>query len=904
MTPTGFGLQHRPRTTGHGGGVAVLEKSSITTSVEEKTFTSFESMEVTCRSSRGHLRLVVFYRPPSNSIPDFLDEFLGYMDSLINTTGRLLIVGDFNIHVDSSLDVYGDRLKTLLYSLHLDQHIKQPTHEHGHILDLVITRSDDDLLAQHSVLPPALSDHFPIICKLRAKKQNSIQNTVSFRKLKHIDVHSFVKDLTESDLCKYPSDEINILVQQYNSTLSAILDKHAPIITKTITIRPYSPWFNDDIKLAKTERRRLERRWRKSKSSVDLERYKVSYRRVMELCLEAKTAYFKNKINACSGDQKAIFKISDNLLFRKKNNILPTFSDPKELANDFSDFFKQKINKIQNELQSSRQHDNASFHDQTKDIPPLNDLQPVSEEEMKEIVLKSKSKSCSLDPIPTTLLKSCLDVLLPILCKITNLSMSSSCVPFCFKQDIVTPLLKKPSLEREDMQSYRPVSNLPYVSKLVEKVVMKRMNDHLELHNLCEPLQSAYRAHHSTETAMVKVMNDILLSIDSKKCVLLVLLDLSAAFDTIDHTVLMQRLTTSFGITGQALDWLHSYFSNRTQSVIISGHSSSPVPLTTGVPQGSVAGPALFPRYSQPIASLVRKHDVELHLYADDTRLYIGCNINDSLETKAQLEKCIEEVRMWMSANLLKLNDSKTEFMVLGSRFTLPQVPDELKSLTVGNSQVAAQTSARNIGVVFDPQLSMEKHVAKITRICYMALRDIGKIRRYLNEDTTKQLILALVMSRLDTNNAILVNLPSQKTLSKLQKVQNSSARLIFGLHKYSSTESIRRDNLHWLPVKHRVDYKINLLTYKCLHNLAPSYLSDLLHMREPPRETRSASKLLLNNPKGRTQIGDRAFSVCAPQLFNKLPESLKTIPTLTTFKKDLKTYHFEIAFKLNRTIV
>jgi hypothetical protein len=464
---------------------------------------------------------------------------------------------------------------------------------------------------------------------------------------------------------------------------------------------------------------------------------------------------------------------------------------------------------------------------------------------------------------------------------------------------MVTPLLKKSSLDRENMKNYRPVSNLPYVSKLLEKVVMKQLNDHMEDHALCEPLQSAYRSNHSTETAMVKVMNDLLVAADTKKqCVLLVLLDLSAAFDTIDHSVLLQRLRNMFGVDGDALDWFRAYFSNRFQAVSIDQQSSAAVPLTTGVPQGSVAGPALFPRYTQPIGDIVRAHGMNLHLYADDTQLYVSCPISEAVTTKEELEQCVSALRDWMSANLLKLNDDKTEFMVVGTRHTLQHCTNQLACIKVGNTNVNSAASAKNIGVVMDPLLSMEKQVSKITRTCYMALRDIGRIRRYLTVDATKQLILSHVMCHLDVHNALLYKI-ADCVLNKLQVVQNRAARLIFKLDRCAPTEEIRRDVLHWLPVKYRIEFKINLLTYKCLNNLAPSYLSDLINVRVPTKKTRSADKFLLDDPKGRISVGDRAFSVCSPSLWNVLPEELKYSVNVKKFKESLKTHLFKIAFNI-----
>ena len=201
--------------------------------------------------------------------------------------------------------------------------------------------------------------------------------------------------------------------------------------------------------------------------------------------------------------------------------------------------------------------------------PSLSNFGVVDEEEVRKIISTSLPKSCSLDPLPTSLLKENIDNILPSITKIVNKYITSGCFPSIYKTAQVTPSLKKSSLDPDTIKNYRPVSSLPFVSKIVEKVVASRLNTHMAQNSILEPSQSAYRKHHSTETAHLKVQNDILQAIDRKKCVMLLLLDLSAAFDTIDHEILLQRLRVSGGVCGTALAWFRSYLSGRTQSVKI-----------------------------------------------------------------------------------------------------------------------------------------------------------------------------------------------------------------------------------------------------------------------------------------------------------------------------------------------
>jgi hypothetical protein len=365
-------------------------------------------------------------------------------------------------------------------------------------------------------------------------------------------------------------------------------------------------------------------------------------------------------------------------------------------------------------------------------------------------------------------MKECIDSLLPVMTRIVNLSLSSGDVPSNLKEAIVLPLLKKMNLDPEILKNFRPVSNLSFLSKLIERVVDARFEKHLNKNNLHEQWQSSYKNFHSTVTALLRVMNDVLCDIDNKKCVLLVLLDLSAAFDTIDHKTLLSRLTSKFGVKAQALSWFESYLTNRTQSVLIGNSRSEKCILEFGVPQGSILGPKQFIGYSAPLADIVRAHGLKFHLYADDTQLYLAFEPIDETMNVAieQLESCIAEIRRWMAKNFLKLNDDKTEFLILGTCHQLKHL--SLPTLHIGGSQINTSESARNIGAIFDSNMNMEKHVNIVCKSAWYHLRRIGSIRKYLDDTSTKTLVHAFITSKLDNLNSLLYGLPG-KLIHKLQ---------------------------------------------------------------------------------------------------------------------------------------
>ena len=534
----------------------------------------------------------------------------------------------------------------------------------------------------------------------------------------------------------------------------------------------------------------------------------------------------------------------------------------------------------------------------------------MTESDVLKILKKSAPKSCDLDPIPTTLLFDCVDVVLPYLTKIINESLISGIFPEVHKTALVTPLLKKVGLDQNVLKNYRPVSNLSFVSKVIEKIVLSQLSGHLSVNKLFSMYQSAYRPGHSTETALVKILNDLLMSMDEGKVSLLTLLDLSAAFDTIDHGILISRLEHVYGISGSALSWFSSYLRDRTQKVKIKNVHSSPVPLVYGVPQGSVLGPVLFVLYMSPLCDVILNHSVVPHSYADDTQLLKSTksltNLPKGIAKQSKLNEindltnsmlmCVQDVKSWMNFNKLKLNDGKSEVIFIASPRMYVSTPLP-NSLVFGSSNVPVSKSARNLGVVIDSNLSMKDHVSSVIRGVNFELRRISSIRSYLTTEATKTLISAFVLSRLDYCNSLYVNCPAE-TLAKLQRVQNNAARLVLRVPR-SDHISPHLRTLHWLPVEARITYKIALMSYRAINLSGPSYLSDLISIYTPTRSLRStADPLILVTPTTNRSFGERSFSFAAPSIWNDLPLSIRSSDSDSSFRSSLKTYLFKLYFK------
>ena len=369
--------------------------------------------------------------------------------------------------------------------------------------------------------------------------------------------------------------------------------------------------------------------------------------------LQAMRSFFQSKEHSSWETRVAADHKAPKKLWRNLNTILGKEKSSNTCGSitpdQFAEFFKDKV---------------ALVREQTATATPPSILvtckeyfdcfQLITEKEVKALIMAAPNKCCALDPAPTWLIKRCCGYLAPFVAMICNRSILEGHLPISQKTAIVTPLIKKEGLDPAIPKNYRPVSNLSFISKLVERTVAKQLNGFLSHTTDTRSLpsnQSAYRQFHSTETALIKVMNDLAIASDKGQVSLLSLLDLSAAFDTVDHAILIERLENTHGIRDVALKWFISYLSDRTQRVVIGENFSSLMALDSGVPQGCVLGLLLFLLYTADILDILHQHGLEGHCYADDTQTYIHCLVKDAQNIHLRLIPCLDSIDRWKASN-------------------------------------------------------------------------------------------------------------------------------------------------------------------------------------------------------------------------------------------------------------
>ncbi len=915
----GWGVISDPRKHRSGGGIAVIFNKNLRlkTNMKVTKYKSCQVMETLLETNGATLRLVNVYRPPYTKKARyteccFLEEFSEYLCDLSCKPGTPIIGGDFNIHVERPEDRYPEKFLALLNQYGLQQCVPHvPTHNLGGTLDLLITTEEfRDGLGPISVVESGTSsDHFLVRAEVSASVSPSSDDTrkVSYRDFNKIVVDDFRSDILESDLCKWDvwcTASIEDAVLLYNKVLWELMDSHCPVIRKTVRGRD-RPWMDAELRALQRKRRAAERAWRKGKGShEDYVKLRNSF---CDLESKKRCSYNRKALLASAGDTKSLFKKVQKLTGEDTQQ-LPSSKNTKNLANDFKDFFAAKVNIIRSSIEEEGKEAHGEEEEDDEDSyrgPKFEGFNPITKDNMLDYISNMSNKFCSLDPIPTFLLKRCSRELAPILLHIANCSLMQGEFPNEMKTAIVKPTLKKKDADPDCLKNYRPVSNLPVLSKLLERIVLDQLNHHLQENTLHCPVQSGYRPNHSCETLLVRMMDDIFKEIHADNIVIVVLLDLSAAFDTIDHGILLKKLMRDFGITGTALSWLKSYLKDRFFGVKVGDSLSDLLCLLFGVPQGSLLGPILFILYIKQLQRIAENYGLMIQLYADDSQLYISFHPKRPTELQDVMKRinaCLLEVKSWMIRNFMKLNDGKTELLVIGKPLVLRKFDLEVK-IQFGDTAITPTIcegdSWKSLGVLLDGSLSMERQINSIKQKCWWTMTNLRTIRHYLDEKVKLMLIKQLVISKLDYCNALYMNLPKGR-LNKLRSILNGGIRFIYDVTDRDVDLTPYYKKAHILPVEQRIFFKVCLLCFKIVNGTAPPYLQELVTLNDNDpmlRESRlrPANDVQMKLPKfSKLKASNRRFTYFAPEAWNSLPSRLRVIDRIAVFKVQLKSFLYD----------
>ena len=864
------------RKKSRGGGISLVYKNNLKFQRFPLLFkpSTFECLPVFLNVKNVRTNFIAIYRPPPAPTSIFFNELSLLLDAFDHIPGNFCLLGDFNCPGTSSGHI-DSRLVDFLNDRDLSQIVTAPTRL-DNLLDLIIhpqlSNTGTGITSPHLV-DVQFSDHRLIIHDLLTPTLPARVVTRTFRNLKNIDPARFESLLQASPCYTMSPTDPNTFATLIDQDVLTVLDTLAPLqtTTKRESSRGITDWHSSRSRSDKRECRRLERRYRRTGEQGDYRAWRKAGRTSIKSLSDARRDFFSAAVNDSLKCSRSKWLTIKHLLHTTKTAVFNTCLS----AAMFSQFFNDKLSLISANIASRVVSLSLPFVPLPNAAPHFS-FSPVSISQADTLLL-SLSKSSPVDVIPVCLLKSCHITFATLLTRLASVSFASGKFPDLYKSSQISPLMKNPSLDAADLASYRPISNLRTMGKLLERLAQLQFRPHILSAPAFSPYQSAYRPFHSTETAALFITNNLMRSHAPS---LLVSLDLSAAFDCVSHSILLNRLSQDFGFSGLPLSWLESYLTGRTQHVFWNGVRSSSSSVLMGVPQGSVLGPLLFCAYVSPVSRLLATFKLIHHSYADDTTLILSIDSTSALS--ALLETSTSALCNWFLFNGLQLNPAKSDVLLVATREKRKVLNLALDSgLTIAGSSVKLSSTSKILGLTFDAALSFDSHISEVCKSANYHLRALAHIRRFLSVSSANLIACSIVSSRLDYCNSSLTGLSSYN-IHRLQTVQNRAARIVLGVGNRVCAEPLLRQ-LHWLPVNKRILYKTALLTFKTVSTQQPTYLSSFLIPHKPSRCLRSSNLNYLTVPRVSTALQSRAFSVSAPHLWNSLPASLRCLAAFPT---------------------
>ena len=831
----------------------------------------------------------------------FLEDFsILFEEKFSASCDEIIVLGDFNVHYGTQ-DKKSTDLVDLLSQYGLLQAVTDATRTSGFTLDLVFHNPTSSPLA--AVVHPDLSmstnelikfDHFPIIFDLpwEVLTYNIEEQTPVFkqyRKVKQINQDAFkstLRDELSNTLLDQQNSSFSQYLGMYNQCLQSTLDQHAPVQTKLFSNQQLErrdpEWMDEEYKSERRIRRKLERNSKRLQTPESKALYVEQRDRCITMANNKMCSFYRNLISS-TDNQNVLFKTVSRLWGKNKPKQLPDCDgDFKKLANQFNHYFSDKIVKIRESFPPLPPV--STIEENTDANTALCDFKLIPLDDLREIVTEMIIKTSPDDILPAPLIKSNIEILLPYIQNLVNISLSSGDISG-LKESVITPILKKLNLDKNVLKFFRPIVNLQFMSKVIEKVVLKQLNSHMAANNLHCDQQFGYKKKFSTEGLLLQIVDEVLVGFEQKSGTILILLDMSSAFDTVDINKLLHILEHKINLRGTVLRWFHSFLTGRKQKVIINGQMSELLLTLYGVPQGSVLGPVLFNIYVSSLPSFIQKQGFTSSMYADDTNARIKFSFKFQLSNVSfKIPQLINEVSAWMKLHFLKVNPDKTEIMLFYPQ-SCKNEPKICGVFVEDNCIRFQNNSVKLLGINLDTHMNFENHINQLVSECYYHLKNIGKIRRYLTVQDAEKLIHALISSKFDYCNA-LFNGIKMSSLKKLQKVQNYAARLVHQLPSHQAIDSEVLKDLHWLCVEKRIIFKLLLMVHKYFIGNAPNYFFELLIVKDDDER-------LLLTPFMNTIEGRRSFSYASPRLWNRLPKDVRLISDTEKFKHSIKTVLF-----------
>lgn len=877
----GYHIIRKDRSDGRrGGGVAIyIQQCYSCTFLTLTENCHCEQLWIRLKVNSLSLAFGVIYRPPYTNVTEFISNLENNLHEVFVGYDWVLCAGDFNINILDGISNYSQLFEETLSSLGLYQIINEPTRIGKHsvsLLDLMVTNSLPSTSGVADL--SGVSDHLLIHASWACNNHSVVNPTYhTFREFGGFDYDTFCSDLRNLPWgYLFSLVDIDLMVAFFSDCLLSLFDVHAPIKTRRFC-RPRAPWLTNNIKLMMSLRDDALKKAKRNRSQASLNYYKQLRNYTSSAIKREKKAYLTYSVqHKCSKDVWS--DLRDMNIHVKKN-----VSIPAELCSpdDINKFFASNATPVpvsDDLLAFYSDHNFCEFHN------PFNFAQ-VSETEIGSIISSIKSNACGSDNISIKMLSLCCPLLLPHLTHIINFCLMHSVFPRCWGEAVVVPVPKNSN--PKEYSDLRPISILPVLSKILEKVVDAQIRLHLNQFQILPSLQSGFRAGYSCASALTCITDDIFRATDNNKITILVCLDYSKAFDVINHDLLFAILHY-IGFSRHAILFFKAYFSDRRQLTKLNDQYSGSTTIRMGVGQGSILGPLIYSVYTAFLLEPLRV--CNYHMYADDIQIYHSFDPSRVDEEIARINSDMNQVVMSSSAHGLTINPSKTTVMVFGRPKARSLILDRVK-LQLQGKTLAVTESIKNLGLNIDCRLRFTKHVTNMVRASFGKLKVLYGCRDCLDVGLRRQLCETLILSRFNYCDTVYGPCLDSKDTFRIQKVQNACLRFIYGIRRRQRI-SWTLVRARWLNMRQRRVLHACVFYHKLILTKIPPYLHRRITFRTDVHNINVRNRGLLTPPIYKSAFFTRSFTYSIAALYNPVPSHYKTL-TINGFSASLRRFLF-----------
>ena len=861
-----------------GGGIAILHKEHI--KAERKKYLTDETEEILWVQIKlkESFMLGVIYRP---EYTDLIKESEGEskleenIRKATEISNHLIITGDFNIDMSNKEHKDTHTLTNIYHSFGLQQYITKPTridkrYNKPTIIDHIWASKDENMISQAGTIH-GISDHMGIymkLNKLRPPEEKKTRKIRDYRKYNPVAFNtSLAQKLNTSSIEEFlDQDNVNSATESLVRAIQAAADEHAPLREVNINSKKKPlPWFTGKLKAMINYKNELLSDFFCHGIQSYKPRISAIQNKITQMKRDLKRTFINKKLEESVGDSKKCWKLLSYITNRKKNkaNVEPTLMS-QEKADKSNKFFATIGTKIQEELGHKPDEDNNENLDENLRNFQFSEENPANIEKMINNI--KIDVATGEDEIGAKLIKDSKTTITPILTKIINKCYKLNTFPECMKKAIIIPIYKKEN--PDEISNYRPISILPILSKIFERSAVDQMVEYLEKNNLISPNQHAYRKLHSTVTCLTEVINHVHNLLENKKHTAIASLDLSKAFDSINHKLILKKLT-NLGLKSEAVLYIKSYLANRRQKTKFQNFTSKEETVESGIPQGSILGPLLFLCFTNDLATEF-EGICKMVAYADDTQLIIDAS--NLKQLKKKIEQVITTAQKWYKENTMKNNISKTEILMVN-----PSKCNEKMKINIQHEgkkiTIETMSHIKVLGIIIDSKLNWSKQVNAVRSKAMDSVRNLHRVNHLLEEKHRIALYKAII-SPLFSYGDIIWGGCTKKDSEKLQRVQNFAAKSITGNRKYDSASASLK-KLKFLNLEQRRQVHQTVFVHKALTEKNTAAINKLYTSHLSSANTRRAENKKLTVPKHRTTRYEKSPLYQSITSWNQTPINL-----------------------------